>query len=65
MKQERMNKTEFSTVDCRSTKARGTFIINHFEVLLSDKKKKFKKKNELSWLTYTINIFLFFLNCMI
>lgn len=39
-----MNKTEFSTVDCRSTKARGTFIINQFEVLLSDKKKKFKKK---------------------
>lgn len=35
-----MNKTEFSTVDCRSTKARGTFIINPFEVLLSDKKKK-------------------------
>lgn len=61
-----MNKTEFSTVDCRSTKARGTFIINHFEVLLSDKKKKkFKKKNEISWLTYTINIFFFFLNCMI
>lgn len=61
-----MNKTEFSTVDCRSTKARGTFIINPFEVLLSDKKKKkFKKKNEISWLTYTINIFLFFLNCMI
>lgn len=61
-----MNKTEFSTVDCRSTKARGTFIINHFEVLLSDKKKKkFKKKTEISWLTYTINIFLFFLNCMI
>lgn len=61
-----MNKTEFSTVDCRSTKARGTFIINHFEVLLSDKKKKkFKKKTEISWLTYSINIFLFFLNCMI
>lgn len=61
-----MSKTEFSTVDCRSTKARGTFIINHFEVLLSDKKKKSKKKkNEISWLTYTINIFLFFLNCMI
>lgn len=39
-----MNKTEFSTVDCRSTKARGTFIINHFEVLLSDKKKKSLKK---------------------
>lgn len=61
-----MNKTEFSTVDCKSTKARGTFIINQFEVLLSDKKKKkFKKKTEISWLTYTINIFLFFLNCMI
>lgn len=39
-----MNKTEFSTVDCRSTKARCTFIINHFEVLLSDKKKSLKKK---------------------
>lgn len=39
-----MNKTEFSTVDCRSTKARGTFIINQFEVLLSDKKKVLKKE---------------------
>lgn len=44
MKQERMNKTEFSTVDCRSTKARCTFIINQFEVLLSDKKKSLKKR---------------------
>lgn len=39
-----MNKTEFSTVDCRSTKARGTFIINHFEVYYRIKKKKVKKK---------------------
>lgn len=39
-----MNKTEFSPVDCKSTKARGTFIINHFEVLFSDKKKSLKKR---------------------
>lgn len=35
-----MNKIEFSIVDCRLIKVRGIFIINYFEVLLLDKKKK-------------------------